>query len=291
MDRAPAPETPGTTSRMRALFATNWFRVLVVVLAAAIIFGAWAFAESARDEKPDGTDITLTLDDEVESARQAAEAGDTDEAIEILERVLAEDPDHERAAALLRQLQRDQASAGSGDAGVQAGDDGDTGTDPTQPGDQDPTQPGDQDPTQPRPIADAVLLAPVSDLASLLPQVVSGWVRGSPLAEGSDATVSFSPTSAGQISRALYSVHDRGSVEGARAFIENTSKIAYARDGADVRIGRETGYFGTDGTRLATAAFARGRFAFEVVVTVPDGGLASARDATVALGAEFEAAK
>lgn len=293
----PTPETP---SRMRALLATNWFRAIIVVLSAAIIFGAWAFAENRRGEEPDGTDIVLSLDDEYERARQAAEAGDTDEAIEMLERILAEDPDHERAAALLRQLRRDQAAGGNG--ATQPGGDDDPGTDPgsgddpgsedpAQPGGEDPAQPGGEDPAQPRPIADSVLMAPVSDLASLLPQVISGWERGSPLVDGADATVTFSPASAGPMSRALYAVHDRGSVEGARAFIEDTSKIAYRNDGADVRIGREMGYFGTDGARLATAAFARGRFAFEVVVTVPDGDPASFKDATVALGAEFEAAK
>ncbi|MBW6468551.1 MAG: tetratricopeptide repeat protein [Coriobacteriia bacterium] len=297
MDRAPAPETPETTSRMRALLATNWFRALVVVLAAAIIFGAWAFAESGRDGEPDGTDVVLSLDDEYERARQVAEDGDIDEAIEILERVLAEDPDHQRAAALLRQLRRDQAASG-GNGEAQSGDDGDLETGSSDSGSEDSSQPGDepaepdgQDPEQSRPIADSVLLAPVGDLASLLPQVISGWERGSPLVEDADATVSFSPANAGAVSRALYSVHDRGSVEGARAFIEDTSKMAYASDGADVRIGREPGYFGTDGARLATAVFARGRFTFEVVVTVPDGSPASARDATVGLGAEFEAAK
>ncbi|MDF1542768.1 MAG: hypothetical protein RQ731_07860 [Anaerosomatales bacterium] len=291
MDKPQTSEMSGAPTRMRAMLASNAFRVGIVVLAAAIIFGAWAFAQSGRDEAPDdGATVVLALDDDYERARQAAESGDTDKAVEILERILAEDPEHERAAALLRQLRADQVAAADS-AGTQSGGSGDSATDADGSSSQDPAQPDAPDSAQPRPIDDAALLAPVTDLALLLPQVITGWERGSPLVEGSDATVSFSPTSAGTVSRALYSVHDRGSVEGALAFIENTSKVAFSSNGADVRIGQENGYFGSDERRLATAVFARGRFAFEVVVTVPDGNPASARDAAIALAGEFEAAQ
>jgi hypothetical protein len=131
----------------------------------------------------------------------------------------------------------------------------------------------------------------VNDLDSLLPQVISGWQRGSAEVIESDATVSFTPVSSGEISRALYAVHDRQSPEGALEFIEKTSKVAYPEAGAQVRVGSVDGYFGTDGNRLATVAFVRGRFAFEILVTMPGGNPASQRDAAIALAREFEAAQ
>jgi hypothetical protein len=275
---------------MRRLLASNAFRVGIVALSAAIIFGAWAFAEYGGDETPSDGDsaIVLSLDDEYEQARRAAEAGDTDEAIVILERILAEDPDNERAAALLRQLRNAQTADGDDeDAAEPASPGGEPGDDPAQPGDDSGTPP--DDPGTPQ---DTIsYLDPVGDLDSLLPQVISGWQRGSTEVVASDATVPFGPTTSGDISRALYSVHDRESVEGALEFIEMTSKVAYRQDGAQVRVGTVDGYFGTDGSRLATVAFARGRFAFEVVVTVPDGDPASQTDAAIALAREFEAAK
>ena len=54
----------------------------------------------------------------------------------------------------------------------------------------------------------------------------------------------------------------------------------------------QTGYFGTDGARLAVAAFALGRFAYEVVVYPQEGSMPSALRAFAAkLAAEFPAAK
>jgi len=286
--RSETPQGPDTRLRGRKIFASNAFRVGIVLLAAAIIFGAWAFAEWGPGQREDDDPgIVLTLDDEYERARRAAESGDTDEAIEILERILAEDPGHERASALLRQLRQDQAANDAGAGGQTGSDDGaGPGDDPGE-----PSQPQGQEPDQPRPVADSVLLAPVNDLSALLPQVIAGWERGSPVASDTNATVSFSPVNQSALARALFSVNDMGSVDAARAFIEDTSKVAYATDAATVRIGREQGYFGTDGSRLATAVFSRGRYVFEVVVTVSEGTPSAAREATVSLAGEFQASR
>lgn len=287
MDRPPATETPETPSRTRTLLASNAFRAAIVVLSAAIIFGAWAFAEYRGGETPDeNLEIVLTLDDEYEQARLAAESGDTDEAVIILERVLVEDPDHERASALLRQLKGDEAAGGS-QSGATGGQGGTTPTEPVDP----PAQPDEEPEEPPAPRDDSAFLVPVNDLDSLLPQVISEWQRGSPVVSDADATVSFLPSASESISRALYSVHDRGSADAAVAFVDNTSKVAYGQNGASVSVGVVDGYFGTDGNRLATIAFARGRYAFEVVVTVPEGDPAAVRDATIVLAREFQATK
>lgn len=277
-DKPSAQKATDTPSRTRELLASNLFRVGIVLLAAAIIFSAWAFAEYGREDAPsEDSGITLTLDDEYERARQLAESGDTDAAIEILERVLAEDPNHARAAALLSQLQNGDAASPTPAGGA---------TDPQQPNDT-PEPPADE----PEPRDDTAYLVAIGDLDVLLPQVISGWQRGTTEKTEADATVSFSASLPGPASRALYAVHDRGSADGALKFIEDTSKVVYRSDGASVRVGAVDGYFGTDGNRLATIAFARGRFAFEVVVTVSEGAPASARDVTMVLAREFEATR
>lgn len=281
MQPAQEPQESDATG-VRALFARNWFRALIVVIAAALVFGAWMFAEHTRGGSPgDEGGFEVTLDDEYEEARRAAEQGDTERAIEILERILADSPGDKRASALLRKLRDEQGASGVGGQG---------GEGQTQPpaGGQEPQEPAA--PTE-RPVTDAVLSAPVADISTLLPQLIKGWERGAPVADDVSATVAFLSADSGVVSRALYAVHDRGSADGARAFIENTSKVAYSKDGAVVRIGREDGYFGTDGRNLATAVFTRGRFVFETTVTVQEGSPASAKAAATALGEEFEAAR
>lgn len=274
---------PDAPSGMRALLANNWFRALMVFLAAAIVFGTWAFADLQRGGAGKGGDeVALELDD-YERARRAAEAGDTDEAIQILERVLAEDPNHESAAALLNKLRGGKGSAaGEGGGGAEGGSGQGAAEQPSQPA---------PAPDGPRPIADSVLAAPMRNLDVLLPQVITGWERGSTVVDETAATVPFLPTKTEALSRALYAVHDRGTPERAKAFIDTTSRAAYLNDVATVKIGREEGYFGTDGHRLATAVFARGQYVFEVVATVDSGEVAAAKDATIAMAQEFEASK
>lgn len=278
------PGTPEPPSRLRAALSSNLFRAGVVVLSAAIIFGAWALSDARRDETPDGPEIELSLDDLYEQARRAAESGEDDEAIAILERILAEDPGNERARRLL-----DSLTGQDGGEGNTVPDDGDAGTPDggSPPGGTSPPE----EPVEPEPRDDSAYLAPASDLRSLLPEIIGGWTRGTLVSDGTDATVPFSPNTAGDLSRLLYSVHDMGSPEAALDFIEGTSKVAYPHSGAVVPVGVVEGYFGTDGSRLATVAFARGRFAFEVVVTVLDGDPSTHKDAVRFLAREFEATK
>ncbi len=280
-DTPSPPRATDSTSRARELMASNAFRIGIVAVAAIFFFGAWAFAELGREDAPSGQPgIQTTLDDEYERARTLAESGDTDGAIALLERISAEDPDHERAAALLRQLRAADATDASGDddTGGQSG----PGTSPEDPG----GGPGTDEPRD-----DSAYLVAVGDLDALLPQVISGWQRGTAEKTDVDATVPFTAAPTTAVSRALYAVHDRGSADDAVRFIEDTSKVVYSSDGSTVPVGVVDGYFGTDGGRLATVAFARGRYAFEVVVTVSEGEPASVRDAAIALAREFGATR
>lgn len=293
MERSPVNPVPDSPSRVRALLKSNAFRAGIVVVSAAIIFGAWVFADYVRDDSDNADQITLLLEDDLyEQAREAAESGETTAAIALLERVLAEDPDHEQATALLTRLRAEQAAqadsnGGAGGTGeTTSPDDGSTGS-----GGQTGQSPGDETPPGDAPRDDSQYLAPANDLRALLPDVITGWRRGTRVADDTDATVPFEPATAGTISRVIYSVHDRGSAQRAVEFVENTSKTVFATDGSSVRVGVVDGYFGTDGNRLATIAFARGQFAFEVVAVTPDGVTASVKDALIDLAREFEATR
>lgn len=296
MQRSPVDRETENPSRIRVLVKSNAFRAGIVVVSAAIIFGAWAFSDYTRDDPEDSDQITLLIEDDLyEQARKAAESGETTAAVALLERVLAEEPDHEAASRLLRQLRAEQAAqASSGGAGSSGSTDPASnggGSGITNPGDQQDGQPGAGTPPTDTPRDDSPYLVAASDLRTMLPDVITGWTRGTRVADDTDATVPFDPASPQAVSRVIYSVHDRGSADAALAFVENTSKVVFTTAGAPVRVGVLDGYFGTDGNRLATVAFARGRFAFEVVVVVPDGDIAAVRADAITLAQEFEATK
>ncbi len=66
-------------------------------------------------------------------------------------------------------------------------------------------------------------------------------------------------------------MHYRASKADAQAFVEQTSKSLYPKNGKTVSIDGASAYFGTDGTRFATIVYVRGRYVFEVVLTTLDG--------------------
>lgn len=277
--------SPGTNDtgqgRLVTLLSSNAFRAGIVLLSAAIIFGAYAFAQRTDGNEP-GRDLPAIteVDDLYEQARKAAEDGDRDTAMELLERVLAEDPTHARANALLRRLSEDadsdpdQADAG-GDSGASAG-----GESPA-PDDDDPGTAPASDPW----------LEPTADMGLLLPELIDGWQRALPDVSEDSAGVSFDPARRGEIRLALFAVHDRENEAAAEQFIEDVSKRAYPEDSASVKVGKMDGYFGTNGTIAATVAFSRGRYAFEVTVTADGVQPRSVREAAIALATEFEATR
>lgn len=288
--RSSPGETPAdpTESPMRRMLSSNLFRAGIVVLSAAIIFGAWAFAEhQGQDDAPErAVELRLDpLDELYEEARLAAESGDTTTARALLERVLSEDPDHAQAQALLRQLRAGDIAetAPDSDQDVPAGgapaDARDNGT---------PSSDGGNGSEPPD---DNAYLNAVDDLTAMLPAVISGWQRGAPLALDDNASVTFEPAGRSPVTRALFSVNDRGSVKAAQEYIDGPIKRVYSQDGTKVNVGAVEGYSGTDGTRIVAVAFARGRFAFEVLVTVHEGAPVDSRGVAVELANEFEATR
>jgi len=115
----------------------------------------------------------------------------------------------------------------------------------------------------------------IKNMASVLPTGIVGWTAGDVVSQKGDAQVTFTPNADGAENgsavRATFAVHDRGSVAKANTFVKSVDKKVYPGDGATVKFGTQSGYFGTDGARLAVAAFARGRYAFEVVVYSQEG--------------------
>ena len=279
-------QAPDTRTRMRALIATNLFRAGVIVLSAAIIFGAWALARHDGDATDTGQPLVEGVSGDLyERARLAAESEETATALALLERVLAEEPGHPRARALRARLQDRSAAQDTSAGGHGGGEDEPNGVPSDAPGADRNGGAGDEEPRD-----DSAYLQPVDPLTRLLPDFIEGWERGQPIESGEDAVVPFSPSVVRGVSRALFSVHDRGSPEGAAAFVENTSKVVYGTDGAEVRLGAVDAYFGTDGSTLATIAFARGRYAFELVITAPDGSVQQAKTVALELAEEFGAA-
>jgi hypothetical protein len=111
---------------------------------------------------------------------------------------------------------------------------------------------------------------PAKSLAAMLPKTLEGWDGGNVVSQGADAQVTYEPESGtadeSSAIRATFSVHDRGTAAKASAFVSAVDKKVYPGSGAVTKFGTQNGYFGTDGARLAVAAFSRGRFAFEVVI-------------------------
>ena len=109
--------------------------------------------------------------------------------------------------------------------------------------------------------------AQIADIAGLLPTSFSGYSVGAVAKSGSDVVVAATPSGSASAQRILWAVHDRGSTSAAKTFITKVSKATFPVDAGNVSVHGVQGYYGTDGIRFATLAFARGRYVFEVLGT------------------------
>lgn len=147
-------------------------------------------------------------------------------------------------------------------------------------------------PPAPKP-TDSALSAAVADPGTLLPATVAGYTRSRVETSALGALLALQPTKdgpAGKVTLVVMNVLDKGSSTGAKAYVDGISK-AYPNDVTTVRIGSYTGRFGTDGSRLASAVFSRGRYAFEVVATSYRGAPIGIKDIAVAAASSFPAAR
>jgi len=140
--------------------------------------------------------------------------------------------------------------------------------------------------------ADAYTKA-VSSLSSLLPKAVAGYKVGNVESSSSSAIVPLEPTNAGPLGKAtivVLTVFDKKTVSGAQSYVEKF-KRAYPKDTGTVAVGTLTGRFGTDGAHLAAVTFSRGRYAFEVVLTVTRGAPLNLKSVTIEAAEAFGATK
>jgi hypothetical protein len=134
---------------------------------------------------------------------------------------------------------------------------------------------------------------PIARLASLLPKTVAGYKVGNVESSAVSAIVPLEPTNAGPLGKAtivVLTVFDKKTVAGAKSYVDKFSR-AYPKDTGTVSIGTLTGRFGTDGSHLAAATFSRGRYAFEVVLTITRGVPRDLKSVTLEAAEAFGATK
>lgn len=251
-------------------------RILVLVAAviglALLIFGISALSSAKKPAETVATTSRLSAEAQADILAQRAVAAesksDTATARSLAESALKLNAANQTAVAVVKRL--DEANPGT----VLAPAKPTTNTTPT----------GD------------IWLKPIKNVASLLPTSITGWSAGNIVSQKGDAQVTFTPDAegadTGSAVRATFAVHDRGTAAKASTFVRSVDKRVYPGDGATVKFGTQSGYFGTDGARLAVAAFARGRYAFEVVVYSQEGIKPSTlRPLAVKLAAAWSAAR
>lgn len=231
---------------------------------AAVIFGIAAISapKSSPTTAPSTQLATAVRSAELaQDASQALSKNETATALALAKQALKLDPANADAKRVIDEASA-PAEAASGGSGTKSGGTSAGSTSTAAPA--------------PKPADSTAFLKPVDDLATLLPVSVSGWTAGSVVVQGGDALVTFEPKkgtpTSTQVVRALVSVHDRETADQAKVFITKVDKRVYAEDGATVVVGVvPDAAFGTDGAKVAATAFARGRFAVEVLVTAQPG--------------------
>ena len=250
-------------------------RILVLVAAviglALLIFGISALSSAKKPAETVATTSRLSAEAQADILAQRAVAAesksDTATARSLAESALKLNAANQTAVAVVKRL--DEANPG-------------TALTPSKP-------------TNTATTADT-WLKPIKNMASVLPTSITGWSAGNIVSQKGDAQVTFTPDAegadTGSAVRATFAAHDRGSAAKASTFVRSVDKRVYPGDGATVKFGTQSGYFGTDGARLAVAAFARGRYAFEVVVYSQEGIKPSTlRPLAVKLAAAWSAAR
>ncbi|MDP2233469.1 MAG: hypothetical protein Q8K89_07525 [Actinomycetota bacterium] len=253
MPATPAsPKGPRSKDPVRRYIYTAAF----VVALAGVVFGVSALSGT----KPTPVSVPGALSEapqadsyDVDAVHSLIASGETTKALEMLRTRLVKVPSDLEALKLIKSITDDGSPASPGNPSVIP-----TGS----------VTPGADDP----------FLKPIADLATLLPSAAPGYVLGSPVKSETDASVPMDSDQSGAVfSRILASVHDRGNAAGALKFVTDVSRSAYPQDAAEFSYRGIPVYFGTNGQNSATAAFARGRYVFEVIITSAGGNPAELR--------------
>ena len=272
MGEGPDTSATGHTNRTRMI---AWGAGTIIVLA-LVMFGASALSSPSDHDEPSGpgsapqassADTSSTASVLLyERALIAEKSGDTSAAIDLAEEAVDADPANDKAVQLLVTLKSGDSAGGS--TGSSAGASGSSAT---------PTG--------------TSTVARVKNIGTLLPAKIAQYSLDAPTIVGKDAVVSADPASGApdgrSITRVLFSVHDRGTETADKAFVDQVNKRVYSKDRAAVTVLGAPGYFGTDGTRLAAVAFARGPYAFEIVLTTLTESPAQMRSTALKLAESF----
>ncbi len=241
-------------------------------------------ADSGANSENDTPDHVSDSERYVRQAEAALASGDESAAIDLLRSAVEADPANVSARRLLTELTVVAVTDDTAEPGTQSGDSSGGSS-----------QSGATDTPPVVPPASSVYDKPVTEMVALLPSSVANYTQASVERGLQEAILALRPTrtgpAIGRVSIAVLTAYDRGSSSAARDFVTGIGK-AYPDDRSSVRIGSQTGAFGTDGARLASVAFSRGRFAFEAVLTAEVGvDSATLKSATVGVAAAFPAAK
>lgn len=262
--------------------------LISVVVLAAVILGVSALSAPKSSRIPESGLSSAQSDDSLyQQALSAMRSGDTTTAVSLLEQAIAADPGNDQAKSLLATIDGTSSadeddSDDSEDSEESSDADASSADDSTSSG-----ETGDDSDTSSN-VDDPAFDAATKDLVALLPKSSDAFTLGAKIAVEDDATVSGSPRYADTIaSKAVWTVHYRGSKEEAASFIDDVSKSLYPENQQSVTIDGASAYFGTDGTRFATVVYVRGRYVFEVTLTTIDGAPSALKSEAVEAAKAF----
>ncbi len=247
--------------------------VTVAVLAAVLIVAGLFGPLRSGTSGPGSTSIDESQQ-LYQQALVAQASGDTSQAAVLAQQAVDANPENASAKALLAQVKK-PATTPTTNPGTNTGTDTDADT-------------GAE--TSPTVDVDAAFRKNYEDLKVLVPAMAAGFVLDTPLQMERDLNMSGNVDPANKtITQVSWAVHDFKTESKAKAFVTKTSKKSFPKDSGTVSVGTTKAYFGTDGTRFATVSFARGRYAFEVLVTTANTDPIKAKDIAIAAAKAFPA--
>jgi len=228
--------------------------MIAVLVAVVLVFSALGSPGDISDPQ-DASSPASQAQKLVTQAGGALASGDATLAVTLAEKALSLDPTNESAVRVVQQVEAARKTESTNGSKTQGPSE--TPGDPNEP----------EEPEEPE-FDDSAFEASVADLSVLLPTSFSGFLFGDVSVVGGDAQVTGTAQAPSGAARQIaWSVHALGSRAAAESFIVKTSKVLYGKNGEGVRIDGTSGYFGTDGTRYATAAYVRGVYVFEVLIS------------------------
>lgn len=237
------------TSRNKALWSgAATVAVLAVVLIVFGLFGPLRSKQPATQTPAGLTSPATSSQALYTQALQAQASGDLTRTVQLAQAAVDADPNNAEAKALLVTARNAAPKPTS------------TST---------PAKPSTPTSTVPAVDRDAAFRKKFENLAALMPTATVGFSFDTPLQFKRDITMSGNKVPAGKtVTQMAWAVHDLKTAAAAKSFVSKTSKKLFPKDAGSITIHGTKAYFGTDGTRFATVSFARGRYAFEVLITV-----------------------